>query len=243
MLVSYLLTPVVLVAFHWLAFRWLRQPPPLFSRTLPVDVRRTLAIGLAGAVFAYLVPVTFFFVSLTTEGVQEGLLLDPVPGRPAEAAGLEHGDEAVALDGEPLTSFFDLASGVKSTERPEVELVVERDGKRTTLVIPKDEGGIGARQLPQTLGFGQAAGRALMGPPTVMRQWFLALPRVFRRTSADITGPVGVVRAVQPTQAWGALGALLSVQLVQVLVLYLLVLVLDTRARLSYQRRIEPAAP
>jgi membrane-associated protease RseP (regulator of RpoE activity) len=236
-LVSYLLTPAVLVGFHWLAFRWLRQPPPLFFRRLPRSIRQTVVMGSVGAVIAYLVPVTFFIISQTTEGVAEGLVLDPVPGRPAEGAGLKRGDRAVAADGETLHSFSDLVDAVKTGEAESVELLIERDERPTTIVIPKDEHGIGARQVPQKLGFADAASRALPLPTALMARWVRDLFALLGGEPVKISSAFGAFRVTGPTHHWRTLATRLSVHLVQAFFYYTLVLVLDTRSRLTYQRR------
>ncbi|WP_182113578.1 MULTISPECIES: RIP metalloprotease [unclassified Actinotalea] len=57
------------------------------------------------------------------------------PAVPAAQAGLEEGDVLVSLDGQPLASWQDFQDAVRGTDGSPVPLVVERDGRETTLEL------------------------------------------------------------------------------------------------------------
>jgi membrane-associated protease RseP (regulator of RpoE activity) len=191
---------------------------------------------------AYLLPAAFWFVSYTLEGVGGGLLLEPVPGHPADTAGLRAGDRAVEVNGEAVGSFAELKAAVDRSGAPNVELTIERDGQRHTLVIPKDDGRsrIGVRSLEEALPPGYALGQALATPARILTQYCMSLIEVFRgRQQVGLVGPVSVARlAGGTTRPWTLMGGLSSLQFGYSLVFYTLVLVLDVRARLGYQRRV-----
>jgi regulator of sigma E protease len=82
-------------------------------------------------------------------GVLPGPVLPPVigavaPDMPAAAAGLKAGDEVVAVDGTPVTTWDDWVGYIKQRPGAAVEVTVRRDGERRTFGVTvgaADEGG------------------------------------------------------------------------------------------------------
>jgi C-terminal processing protease CtpA/Prc len=54
------------------------------------------------------------------------------PGSPAERGGVKAGDVVTAIDGEP-TAGMDLGRRMAAVRRPELTLIVERDGRSLTI--------------------------------------------------------------------------------------------------------------
>ena len=65
------------------------------------------------------------------------LVVEVLPGSPADTAGIESGDRVVAFDGESIVSMEQLSDLVRHTEPgAEVEMVLGgRDGGRTVSII------------------------------------------------------------------------------------------------------------
>ena len=92
-------------------------------------------------------------------GSEEAVVGLVAEGSPAAAAGLEPGDRLLAVDGEPLATWEDLAVGVSFSPGERLELTVERDGERfTTSVVPEEiepygfgDIGVFPRTLPRVL--------------------------------------------------------------------------------------------
>ncbi len=74
----------------------------------------------------------------------EAVVRQTMPGSPAARAGLEPGDRIVAVDGEPVTQFYDLIRLISPHPGEPVTLTVERNGKTLQIgVVPEDVGGEG----------------------------------------------------------------------------------------------------
>jgi putative serine protease PepD len=71
----------------------------------------------------------------TTTGGQPGALISQVTsGSPAERAGLRTGDVVVAIDGQRVQDFSELAARIRAHKPGDrVELTVVRDGNETTV--------------------------------------------------------------------------------------------------------------
>jgi regulator of sigma E protease len=60
------------------------------------------------------------------------------PGSPAEKAGLEPGDEFLAVDGTPVTNWWDFVDAIESRPGERVELTVRRDGRELVRTVTVD---------------------------------------------------------------------------------------------------------
>jgi regulator of sigma E protease len=94
-------------------------------------VARRIAIVLAGPLANLLLAVAVYW-GLAVTGVQEApaVIAAPLPGTPAERAGLQRGDRIVAADGEALRSWADLNWQVlqQAVDRAPLDLTVQREG-------------------------------------------------------------------------------------------------------------------
>ena len=60
------------------------------------------------------------------------------PGSPADRAGLEEGDRLLAVDDEPVTSWWDFQKAVESRPGQRVEITLERDGRELVRAVTLD---------------------------------------------------------------------------------------------------------
>jgi serine protease Do len=94
--------------------------------------------GWLGVVIQRITPELIEALELDDEN--GALVSKVVPDGPADAAGIEHGDVIVEFAGEPVESWNDLPRIVASTPvGTQVEMVVQRDGKRKQLTATVGE--------------------------------------------------------------------------------------------------------
>ncbi|HEY0840917.1 MAG TPA: RIP metalloprotease RseP [Vulgatibacter sp.] len=97
---------------------------------------KRMAIAFAGPAFNLIFPLMAYFAvfALQTEAVapQVGQV---IAGMPAEKAGLVPGDRIVSIDGEKVYAFQDLRRFVDPAAGRPLEMVVERGGAQTTVVV------------------------------------------------------------------------------------------------------------
>ena len=94
--------------------------------------RRLVAIGAGpgvNLVFAFVIFAALFLVATTRQTNEIGRVLAATP---AKAAGVHAGDRVVAVAGRPVTAK-QIAPAIRATGGRPFRIVVERDGKRTTL--------------------------------------------------------------------------------------------------------------
>jgi len=74
-------------------------------------------------------------IGVVVQTVQEQvLLLYPIPGGPAEAAGVQVGDIITAIDGEPVTATSQAIELIKGPEESHVRLTIQREGSEPTVL-------------------------------------------------------------------------------------------------------------
>jgi regulator of sigma E protease len=61
------------------------------------------------------------------------------PGSPAEKGGLEAGDVILALEGEPVSSWYDFVDRIEGRAGQRTELLLERDGRQLIRAVTPDE--------------------------------------------------------------------------------------------------------
>jgi regulator of sigma E protease len=78
-------------------------------------------------------------------------VIEPVPGQPAKAAGVEAGDRIVSVNGQPVEQYYDLPRLIEPLAGKRVEIGVIRDGQALTFEMTArkrgDEGKIGVGPL------------------------------------------------------------------------------------------------
>jgi len=161
--------------------------------------RRFLVIA-AGPGVNYLVAFAIIAGLYTTRGSVDlsTTRVQVLPGRPAAAAGLHTGDQVVAIDGVPVSSFGDLMRELRKAGAPaERRFEVQRGPDRHAIAVRPDNGVIGVTQAKVLVRvpFAEALPRAAsdvwaVNVATVQALWDMARGR----GGTALAGPVGIVR-------------------------------------------------
>jgi hypothetical protein len=235
LLVSLLGLPLVLAGMHLALWRWRRHPGPLHQRALPVSGRARAACAVLGVALSYGTCALLYFAAFRLEPSVSSLTVDPLPGGPAHQAGVRPGDRARGIDGQRVDTFQQLTDGIKrGGERVELEL--ERDGQvRRVVVVKHASGKVGLQSRLTTMPLGNAAGQAIEAPGRLVAmylgRWVAA---IMGDEVMNVAGPVALMK--RPAGSYlSDLAALLSVVLPKVVLAYLVLLAIDTRARRHYQ--------
>lgn len=132
------------------------------------------------------------FVDLTTTRLQV------LPGGPAAAAGLQSGDQVVAVDGAKVESFDDLRHELqKAPAKAERRLEVLRGGARRTFAVHPDNGTISVRLDPSLvrLPLREAVPRAAAAVWELNAQQMSGIwDLIRRRGGASLSGPIAIVK-------------------------------------------------
>ncbi|MCS6912709.1 MAG: M50 family metallopeptidase [Myxococcales bacterium] len=140
------------------------------------------------------------------------LVSQTMAGRPAAAAGLRAGDEIVAIDGQPVRSFGEVAPAVEASGGRELRIEVLRDGQRRVFQVkPVLDGGkwrIGIGLVPtverQRLGAWVAIRSGLSEPLLLTWQNLQHFADAFRgRQKLEVGGPVEIVRVMKQKISMG----------------------------------------
>ena len=131
-------------------------------------VWQKLAISFAGPAMNLAFPILAFVILLFAGIPRDGAIVGMVEqGSPAASVGIEPGDRVLAVGGEPIQYWGELAEAVMGTDAASLPLTVDRDGRELELVVPvgrkerldpfgdaTDIGWIGVswRRLPALLG-------------------------------------------------------------------------------------------
>jgi regulator of sigma E protease len=149
------------------------------------------AVGLLAVVFALGVPVA-------------SRIDEVLPNTPAAEAGLQAGDEILAIDGKRVSPVLTehVAARVAASDGRPIAITVERDGRTLTLgpVRPRLQEGayrVGIRLIGEEASFGPGRSVELAAQET----WAItaatgeALARIFTREGREeVSGPIGIVR-------------------------------------------------
>ncbi len=113
------------------------------------SVRARIEVVLAGVVMNFILGFFIFFLIMSYEGFYTTKVGSVTENYPAYNAGLQVGDEIVALNGERVNSYNDFSFKMMSVEPNDVNLTVERDGEKI--------------DMNMDLKYDEATGRNLMG--------------------------------------------------------------------------------
>jgi membrane-associated protease RseP (regulator of RpoE activity) len=228
--------PIVLVGMHLALWRLWRHPAPLFQRERAVCTGARVVCAVLGVGFIYLACAVVAFVALTTEPSAITTTLEPLRGGPADRAGVRGGDRAVRIDGQPVTTFEDFRAGIKRGGET-VELRLERDSQMRRVTVTKGAmGQIGVTGRFVTMARAEALGKALALPARTaaayLQAWFEAMTG---RQQPAFMGPVAIAAMAGRRSFFSSWASLLSSTLPRVALAYLVLLLIDTRARRRYQ--------
>lgn len=115
-------------------------------------------VYLAGPLANLLLPVViyFFYFVVTTTMVTPPVVGTVLPGTAADEAGLQQGDRIVAIDGRDVRSWSEMAGRVAKAPEQELQVQLERDGKRLDRVITP-------KKVVRRNALGVAEGRGRLG--------------------------------------------------------------------------------
>ncbi|OGR83690.1 MAG: hypothetical protein A3J74_02400 [Elusimicrobia bacterium RIFCSPHIGHO2_02_FULL_57_9] len=170
---------------------------------------RRLAIVAAGPAMNYVLAFTLFTGVIAVKGLpepsNEPVIGNLMLGLPADRAGIKLNDRIIAVDGQPVATWEQLASSIHARPEQAVELSVERDGSlsQVTLTPKKDEesgrGVIGIMRMPvyQPVGIFTAAAEGAKQCYALSASTVKSIVAMLgRRQKADLAGPVGIVQMV-----------------------------------------------
>ncbi|HCC32423.1 MAG TPA: RIP metalloprotease RseP [Clostridiales bacterium] len=163
---------------------------------------------LAIMVFAAL----FGAVGITAPEPDSTVIGQALPGRPAQAAGLQAGDRITAVDGIPVADWPELVRLIRERPGQTVQLAIDRHGERLSIVVvPQDspdrpgQGFIGVAPVTgvRRLPFLQAVVAAVTYTGQLILLVLQAIGgMLLGRVPVDLVGPVGTVAFIgQATRA------------------------------------------
>jgi len=173
--------------------------------------------------FAFFLASSIFFlegIPRMNEGPVIGELLEK---KPAVRAGLLQGDRILAIDGEEIKNWEELASTIHGLPGRRIKLEVEREGKRFFLGIEPeldsgtDKGLIGI--LPEITYRKYLIPESLFAGGRFMFQYtyltFYGIYRIFRgEEKAEVSGPVGIVSLLGKAAKKGAFDFLMLLAII-----------------------------
>lgn len=194
-----------------------------------------LSIVVAGPVANFLLAFVIFFIAAITFGVpsntispQVGILL---ANSPAQRAGLQLGDQILAIDGKAYTSGDTIVAKIHASANRPIRLTYSRHGATTTIAITPYrannghgfEGRIGFSPIPT---FERVSPLAAV-PIAAIEFWNASVAQISGYTqlishpakyASSVSGPIGMARAASAYQdlGWGpylSLAAAISIAL------------------------------
>lgn len=194
-----------------------------------------LAIIVAGPIANFILAFVILFVAAITFGIASPTFSTKIgplsAGSPGAKAGLEIGDEIVAIDGVRYSSGDKLVAKIQGSAGKPLRIEFLRHGSASTVVVTpqgvregnKTVGRIGFIRIPefQRVGFFQAipvAGTMFANALTSQLSGYGQLIRHPKEYGASVSGPIGMERAASAYQdlGWGPyldLAAMISVAL------------------------------
>lgn len=180
--------------------------------------KRFLTI-LAGPVANLIIAVLVFTIVGVIGGVVTTTVSDFIEDSPAQAAGIEKGDEILKINGQEIADFTDISKVVNDFYKDkdfdkEITVLAKRNGKDLDFAFkPKVEGEntyIGIIPARRTPGFFEAIGLGFKETGRNVKMIFTILGRLFTGKLAfgALSGPVGVLKELG-NQAQNGLASLL----------------------------------
>ena len=181
-------------------------------------IKRFLTI-LAGPVANLIIAVLVFTIVGVLGGVVTTRVDDFIEDSPAQAAGIEKGDEILKINGQEIADFTDISKVVNDFYKDkdfdkEITVLAKRNGKDLDFAFkPKVEGEntyIGIIPSRRTPGFFEAIGLGFKETGRNVKMIFIILGRLFTGKLAfgALSGPVGVLKELG-NQAQNGLASLL----------------------------------
>ena len=177
-----------------------------------------ISVILAGPVFNFILAFVFGLIFICIVGIDKPILSGVVEGSPAEEAGLMAGDKIVKIDDESIHIFREISMYNQFNQGKEMEVTYEREGvKKTVLITPRaDETGYYLMGINSN-GYTKGNILEIVGYSLYETKYWIDLTLeslgqlITGQVGMDqLSGPVGVVDAVDSTyEASKSGGALL----------------------------------
>lgn len=212
------------------AYQPTEKPDPRRFDQKPALVRLAVAVG--GPLMNFLLAFVIFSLIFVMLGVPEGYTTQigqVLPGKPAEAVGLQAGDRIIDINGQPVDSWDEMVELIHQSAGKELQLTVNRDGQELKIaVIPEldQENKVGLigitpqepkwRPLGVWAGIGEGLKRTYEFTSLTLQGLLQMVTG--QASSADIAGPVGIVNMIGESARFGLiylanLTALISISL------------------------------
>ena len=159
---------------------------------------RKVAVIFAGPGTNFLSAVILFFIVFLLVGGKVTRTIETVQsGMPAQAVGLQSGDEVIAVNDKPVKPD-QISSEITSSNGRPVTITVRRNGEPLRLgpVPPKRVDGayrLGFRLKAQHLGPAASFGQSLRYTGIVTKEIGASLGRLVRGNKKEVSSPVGIV--------------------------------------------------
>lgn len=184
---------------------------------------------LAGPAANYLTAFVLMVIILLTFGMPSKTqkIIEPLPGKPAAAAGLRAGDVLVSANGQPVNADSPISDVIGAAQGAPVTIKVMRDGKPVELLVKPERIANGAYQVGIQIGSIDqrtpvSAGAALK--TAVVYPYYASLgilsqlyDMVRGRVHLDqISGPIGITKQIKQAADRGAVEFLTMITMLSI---------------------------
>lgn len=193
--------------------------PRSYSSKTPLQ---KIAILLAGVTMNVLIAILAVTISYAVAGMPSTTLSQVTPDSPAEIAGIQGGDKIISIDGVETKVWSDVVRVIDGYhEGDKMEIVYRRDGDtKTAFLTPAFDEKEQRYMVGIVAGVTRNPGMCITGGLTstweINKMMLGAFQSMIKRgvRKDDVTGPVGLVKAVNQTASYGATSYLMLLALV-----------------------------
>jgi regulator of sigma E protease len=165
---------------------------------------------VAGPAANYLTAILLMLFTVLTFGTLTSTktqrVLEPVPGKPAAAAGMQSGDILVEANGQPVSADAPISDIIRAGQGKPVTVKVLRDGQPLTFTVTPEKQSSGVYQIGIQIGpvntrvpagVGTALKEAVVYPYYTTLGILGGLYDMIRgRVHADLSGPIGITKQI-----------------------------------------------
>ena len=193
--------------------------PRSYSSKTPLQ---KIAILLAGVTMNVLIAILAVTISYAVAGMPSTTLSQVTPDSPAQIAGIQAGDTIISIDGVETKVWGDVVRVIDGYhEGDKMEIVYRRDGNtQTAFLTPAFDEKEQRYMVGIVAGVTRNPGMCITGGLTstweINKMMLGAFQSMIKRgvRKDDVTGPVGLVKAVNQTASYGATSYLMLLALV-----------------------------
>ncbi|APR82375.1 Intramembrane protease RasP/YluC, implicated in cell division based on FtsL cleavage [Minicystis rosea] len=176
--------------------------------------RRAVAAIVLGSVAAtYALSASLFVANAVIGGeLTSGTVVNVIPGRVAEAAGMRNGDRVLKIAGARVESWNALSTALHARVSQPTTVVVERAGAEVEIEVTPRDGKIGIASVPvrTEVPLSTALARGILSPIRTLVSFARVLGAVVAPREAELSGPIGIVASTAATRT-STIAAVLSV--------------------------------